>query len=59
MGHNPDDIEERMNFISDLPRKNQDLFLDEIWNQLYDKRKLEEKEGSKENSAIQEESKGG
>ena len=59
MGHNPDDIEERFNFFNDLPRGNRLQFIDEIYDQLENKKKQEEKEENKDNSAIQEESKGG
>ena len=34
MGHNPDIIEERMNFINDLQRGDKDPFRSEILNQL-------------------------
>ena len=34
IGHNPDDIEERLNFINELPSRNIDQFFDRIMDQL-------------------------
>ena len=39
MGHNPDDFEERMDFINDLPDENLGQFVYEILDQLKNKEK--------------------